>query len=502
MNPERGKTLLPWRRRHDRAGCGSKGKRGAILAWALVLGIGVLPAMAAEAARPNVLFISIDDLNDWIEPFNDPARSKPQIAGPNLRKLANRGVAFTNAHTPVALCKPTRASIMTGVYPRNNRSTIRHYRNHTHEFTGITTLTQHFRRHGYLTLGAGKIYPPLSRPERHWDVFVPFERPPNQKRNPAVLLNGLADMHEKDPFDWGAVEYEHLEMSDVQKAQWAIEALGKDYDRPFFLGLGFHFPHLPWYLPRVHLERYPLESVVLPVVREDDLDDVPPEGRKIAWWTPRARTNDYERSDHRKVLDAGAWKSAVRAYSAASTFVDVQLGRVLEALGNSAHADDTIVVVFADNGWHLGEKQRWRKMALWEESTRIPLVVSYSKALPRGREIGSAVSLVDLYPTLLELTGLPSPDHALDGKSLLETLDGGDAAGGRFAMSVWRRGNVAIRDDRWRYIRYAKGGEELYDHADDPMEHVNLLALPDAERHAERVAYFNRIIDRYHPRGL
>ena len=168
-----------------------------------------------------------------------------------------------------------------------------------------------------------------------------------------MLLNGLTDMHPKDPFDWGAVEYEILEMSDVRIAEWAIEALGKNYDQPFFLGVGFHFPHLPWYLPRVHLERYPVKSVVLPVVREDDLDDVPPEGRKIAWWTPRARTNDYEGSDHRKVLDAGAWKSAVQAYSAASTFVDDQLGRVLEALGNSAHADNTIVVAFADNGWHL-----------------------------------------------------------------------------------------------------------------------------------------------------
>ena len=492
--------LLPQRRRPHRTGGAATGVGGTLLSCALMVGTGVLPTMPAEAARPNVLFISIDDLNDWIEPFNDPARGKPKIAGPNLRELANRGVAFTNAHTPIPLCKPTRASIMAGLYPRNNRSTIRHYRNDTHEFTGITTLTQHFRRHGYLTLGAGKIYPPLRRPERHWDVFERFKRPPNQKRNPAVLLNGLADMHPKDPFDWGAVEYEHLAMSDVRIAEWAIRALGKDYDQPFFLGLGFHFPHLPWYLPRAHLERYPLESIVLPVVREDDLDDVPPEGKKVAWWTPRTRTSHYEGSDHRKVLDAGAWKSAVQAYSAASTFVDDQLGRVLEALGSSAHADNTIVVVFADNGWHLGEKQRWRKMALWEESTRVPLVVSYPKALPSGREVDTAVSLVDLYPTLLEMTSLPAPDHALDGRSLLRTLDGGDAGGQRFALSVWGRGNVAIRDDRWRYIRYTKGGEELYDHAGDPMEHVNLLALPDAGQHAERVAAFNRIIDRYHPR--
>ena len=474
------------------------GRGETLLIWALILGIGILPANPVEAARPNVLFVSIDDMNDWIEPFNEPARGKPVIAATNLQQLANQGVAFKNAHTPVPLCKPTRASIMAGVYPRNNRSTIKQYSKG--EFNGITTMTQHFRRHGYLTLGGGKIYPPLRNPERHWDVFEPYERPQDQKRTPGVLLNQLTGMHRADGFDWGVVDYEYREMSDVQITEWAVEALRKDYDRPFFLGVGFHFPHLPWYLPRSYMERYPLESVVLPVVKMDDLDDVPPEGRKIAWWSPLTKSDDYEGSDHFKVIEAGEWKQAVRAYSAASTFIDDQIGRIMDALRDSHHAENTILVVFADNGWHFGEKQRWRKMALWEESTRIPLIISYPKALPRGREVKSAVSLVDLYPTLLELTGLPSPDHELDGRSLLRTLDGGDAAGERFAMSVWGWGNVAIRDARWRYIRYAEGGEELYDHADDPMEHTNLLALPDAAQHAERVAYFNDIIDRYHPR--
>ena len=490
-------ALPPPRRRQDRAEGVARGRT--LLSWALVFGVCVLPAAAVEAARPNVLFVSIDDINEWIAPFNDPARGKPVIATPNLQALADRGVSFQNAHTPVPLCKPTRASIMAGVYPRNNRSTIPQFSDAEREFTGITTLTQHFRRHGYLTLGGGRIYPPLRRPERHWDVFRPFERPRDQKRRPGAPLNGLADLPGNDPFDWGVVEYNISEMSDVQIADWAIEMLGKDHDRPFFLGVGFHFPHLPWYLPRAYLERYPLASVVLPVVREDDLDDVPPEGKRLAWRTPRSRSHDYERSDHLRVLRAGAWKQAVQAYSAASTFVDDQIGRILQALENGPYADNTIIVAFADNGWHFGEKQRWRKMALWEESTRIPLIVSYPKALPRGREVESAVSLVDLYPTLLELAGLPPPGHELDGQSLLQTLDGGDATGERFAMSIWGKGNVAIRNARWRYIRYAKGGEELYDHAGDAMEHTNLLALPDAERHAERVAQFNRIIDRYHP---
>ena len=474
---------------------------GFLRAVALILALSAVSNGPAHAAPPNVLFISIDDMNGWIAPFNDGTRGKPVVATPNLQRLASRGVAFQNAHTPVPVCRPTRASILTGVYPRNHRSTIPQYSTREETLTGIASMTQHFRHHGYIALGGGKIYPPLADPGRHWDVYRPFERPANQKRNPDVVLSGLTGLHPRDGFDWGAVDYEHRDIADVQLTEWAIRVLQDEHDRPFFLGVGFHFPHLPWYLPSAYLERYPLDSVELPVVREDDLDDVPPEGRKIAWKSPRSKERDYEHSDHLKILAAGEWKRAVQAYSATSSFVDDQIGRILVALRDSRHADRTIVVVFADNGWHLGEKQRWRKMTLWEESTRIPLILSYPPELPAGRTVDSAVSLIDLYPTLLELAGLPRPDHELDGSSVLPLLAEGGASNDRFAMTVWGRGNVAVRDARWRYIRYSKGGEELYDHENDPMEHTNLLARPDAERHTERVAHFNRLIDRYHPRN-
>ena len=489
------------RRREERIQ-GSTARRSGLLLTlvAILVGSAFLPS-PVRAARPNVLFISIDDMNGWIEPFNEGTRGKPVIFSPNLRRLANEGVAFRNAHTPVPVCRPTRASILTGIYPRNNRPIIAQYSNREETLTGVASLTQHFRRHGYVALGGGKIYPSLSDPKRHWDVYRPFERPANQKRDPDVVLSKLTGLHPRDGFDWGAVEYEQQELSDVQLADWAIRVLQGEHEQPFFLGVGFHLPHLPWYLPRTYLERYPLDSVVLPEVKEDDLDDVPPEGRKFAWKSPLSKQVDYEHSDHLKVLEAGGWRRAVQAYSAASTFVDDQIGRLLEALHDGRHADNTIVVVFGDNGWHLGEKQRWRKMTLWEESTRIPLILSYPPVLPRGRAVESAVSLIDLYPTLLELAGLPRPDHEMDGSSLLPLLKDGGADDDRFAMTVYGRGNVTIRNARWRYIRYAKGGEELYDHEDDPMEHTNLLAKPGAERHAERVAYFNRLIDRYHPRN-
>ena len=453
-----------------------------------------------EAIRPNVLFISFDDMNDWISPLNDNTRGKPVIETPNLQALAAEGTLFTNAHTPAPLCQPARASLMAGVYPRNGDMMISQFRHHG--FTGITTITQHFRNNGYVALGGGKIYPPLDRPELHWDIHVPFERPSNQKRR-GPALNGL-DLPENDGFDWGAVALKYEEMSDVQIAEWAIEALQRTYDKPFFLGVGFHFPHLPWYLPLEYLERHPLESIVLPVAPDDDLDDIPIRGRNIAWATPRTWSNPrnlgYVHSDHHAVVQAGEWRRAVQAYSAACTFIDDLIGRILEALSRSGHGDNTIVVVFSDHGWHLGEKQHWRKMTLWEESTRVPLILRYPEGLPSGRVVKDAVSLVDVYPTLLELAGLPQPPHPLDGNSLTGIV-GGDVAGERYALTALGRGSVAIRDARWRYIRYGSdGGSELYDHRNDPMEHTNILASPaGADRYASRIAHYNELIDAYHP---
>ena len=274
----------------------------------------------------------------WITPFNDPARGKPVVA--------SEGVAFLNAHTPVPLCRPTRASIVTGLYPGNNR----HYSTRREALADITTVTQHFRHHGYVTLSGGKIFPPLANPERHWDVYRPFDRPAHQKRTPGRKLNALPDWSRKDGFDSGAVEYQYDELSDVRIAKWAIRALKDDHDRPFVLGVGFHLPHLPWYLPSAWLDRYPLDSVELPEVREDDLDDVPPEGRRIAWMGPRGEPASYESSDHRRVLMPGKWKRAIQAYSAASTFIDGLVGRILDTLRQGPNAENTVVVVFADNG--------------------------------------------------------------------------------------------------------------------------------------------------------
>ena len=497
-----------YRRRMTRRTIGLGAVVAVAAAAASAVGFAVAGSMAPEAAssgastqqasrstHPNVLMIVIDDMNDWVAPLNDGRRGKPRIPVPRLQALAAQGTLFANAHTPAPLCVPARASFVTGRYPRNGHPVVGSYRDDRFD---IVTITEHFRDNGYHTVGGGKLFPPVMDINRHWDEYVPFDRTIAEKRQ-GPALNGLT-LVERDQFDWGPTDHPENELVDARIAAWAVDRLQTlDSSQPFFLGVGFHFPHLPWYLPRRWLERTPLESVRLPAVGKDDLGDLPPQGRNIAWAAPRQRNvYDYAHSDHRRVLDGGEWPRAVQAYSAANAFIDEMLGRVLDGLHRSRHDDNTIVVVFSDNGWHLGEKQHWRKATLWEESTRVPLVIRFLPRVPVGKVVHAPVSLVDIYPTLVDLAGLPPPSHILDGVAL------GELASGRIERSMvltaWHEGSVALRDEHWRYIRYAPNVGELYDHRQDPMEHTNLLAEPGAwQRHAQRLSRYDAFVGRYHP---
>lgn len=461
-----------------------------------------VPSVAAgtrpvgRASQPNVLLIAIDDMNDWVAPLNDGRRGKPVIQTPNLTALAAQGILFTNAHTPAPLCTPARASIFAGLYPRNGAATIGAFQDR--RFDSTVTLTEHFRNHGYRMIGGGKLYPVLADVARHWDEYLPFDRAVNEKRQ-GPALNGMA-LLERDQFDWGSTDVAEEELVDARLAAWAADRLQTlDPAQPFFLGVGFHFPHLPWYLPPRWLARTPIETVQLPATAEDDLDDVPEQARKLAWSAPRQRNvYDYVRSDHHRVLSSEGWRGAVQAYGAANAFIDSMLGRVLDALRYSPHYDNTIVVVFSDNGWHLGEKQHWRKATLWEASTRVPLVVWYPGRLPAGKVVHVPASLVDIYPTLVRLAGLPPPPHQLDGVALDE-LAGGDIRQ-RLVLTAWTNGYLAVRDEHWRYIRYASNAGELYDHRRDPMERTNLLAAPGGRtRHALRLDRYHAFMTRYLP---
>ena len=449
-----------------------------------VLALLVGAAALRGAERPNVLFIAVDDLNDWVGPLG----GHPQARTPHLDRLAARGTLFANAHCAYSLCNPSRASVMSGLLPSTsgvfgNQQDWRKAR----KIRGRPTLPQYFRMHGYWTGAAGKIYhanhggPQGALTGGHGGRRG-FNHPPSWvERYPSLDVqipdlvvrtgqnwNGLDIWH----WDWGPIDHPDEATADGRCVAWAIEQLKREHTRPFFLALGIYAPHGPWYCPRPYFEKHPVEGVQLPLVKGDDLDDVP----DVAKGYTRSRTN-Y----HRLVVENGLYEAAVQAYLAQITFADAMVGRVLGALNESRYRSNTIVCLWSDHGWYLGEKRRWHKGGLWEEATRVPLIIAAPGRAGAGSRCERAVSLVDLYPTLVDLCGLP-PRGDLDGESLVPLLGDPSARRGRPVITVHgggARASYAVRTDRWRYIRYYTGDEELYDHRSDPQEWTNLAGHPE-----------------------
>jgi arylsulfatase A-like enzyme len=414
--------------------------------------------IAAETERPNVLFIAVDDLNDWIGCLG----GYPGCKTPNIDRLASEGLLFTRSYCAAPACNPSRAALMTGVRP----STSGVYLNPQPwrpAMPDAVTLPQHFMAHGYEAVGSGKIYHGRYPDDASWNDYL--KKTGDPKPTPQVL---------KDPRSrsggivWGKLNVNDEDMDDYKMANYAIEYLQKKHDKPFFLACGIFRPHMPWQVPQKYYDMYPLEKITLPKVRDDDLADVPTAGVKMA----------KPQGDHGKMLKTGNWKHAVQAYLASITFADVQVGRVLDALEHSNYAKNTIVMLWGDHGWHLGEKHHWRKFSLWEEATRAPLMIKAPGVTQPGSLCHRTVDFISIYPTLAELCGLPLFDQ-LEGKSLLPLLKNPVAKWNRPALTSHGRNNHAIRTERWRYIRYADGSEELYDHSKDPMEWANLAGLSE-----------------------
>jgi len=282
--------------------------------------------------------------------------------------------------------------------------------------------------------------------------------PPNRP------LNGIPKTAH---FDWGPVDVPDEEMGDRKVAAWAIKQLQQEHDKPFFLGCGFFRPHLPWYVPPKYFDMYPPDKITLPNVNENDLDDVPPIGRKMA----------RPEGDHKKVIEHKQWRKAVQGYLASISFVDTCVGRVIDALDRSAYADNTIIILWSDHGWHLGEKLHWRKFALWEEATHNVLMVVAPGVTRPGQRCPRPVSMLDIYPTLIELCNL-SEKNELEGRSLMPLLRNPQAKWERPALTTHGRNNHSLRSERYRYIRYSDGTEELYDHDNDALEWDNLANDP------------------------
>jgi arylsulfatase A-like enzyme len=409
------------------------------------------------APRPNVLFIAIDDLNDWIGCLG----GHPQVKTPNLDRLAGRGVLFSRAYCSAPACNPSRASLMTGVLP----STSGVYLNGQPwrpVMKDVTPLQESFKRAGYDVLGRGKIYH-HGRGEEFftesgWDTYIPKSGDPLPPTRP------VSGIPKTSHFDWGPVSAPNTQMDDTKVTDWCIEQLSRSRQRPLFLACGLFRPHLPWYVPQEWFDLYPLEDIVLPTVNDDDLADIPLAGRRMA----------RPERDHHNVNKHGQWRQAVQGYLASISFTDWNVGRLLDALDQSPYKDNTLIVLWGDHGWHLGEKLHWRKFALWEEATHAPLMFVVPSLTPVGRVCQRPVSFADIYPTLKDICRLPAPSQELEGVSLRPLLAAPEASWERPALTTHGRGNHSVRSEKWRYIRYSDGSEELYDEEKDPLEWTNL----------------------------
>ena len=450
-----------------------------------------------ESKPPNILFIAIDDLNDWVGCMN----GRSDMHTPNIDRLADSGVLFTNAHCSAPACCPSRTSLLTGVSPStsgvySNRDEWRE----SEVLKDAVTIPEYFGSKGYTVKGCGKIfhalswiqsdygkdqndpdiwnefYPSKSRqlPESYWPEGAVIDSA-KTVRWPEVAGNGTPNRPSYF-FDYGSLGTDEL-MADSKVVDWAIEQLLKQYEDPLFLAVGLYRPHIPWFVPESYFDRYPLTSMEMPEVMANDLEDV-------SSYTDRWLRRTWQQW----MIENDEWKNAVQAYSASITFCDAMVGRLLDGLKQSEKEDNTIVILWSDHGMHIGEKEHWEKFTLWEESTRVPLIFRIpGNENQAGRRCNEAVSLLDVYPTLVDVLGDYIPE-SLEGVSLKSLLFDANAMRREPALTTYGPGNHAVRSDRWRYISYANGDEELYDHKMDPNEYQNLAKMESYRDTIRRLA--------------
>jgi choline-sulfatase len=444
----------------------------------VMIGIWATALAASAAQKPNVLFIAIDDQNDWVGPL----RGHPLAKTPNLDRLAQRGTVMTNAHCQAPLCNPSRTSLMLGLRPTTTGIYgLAPWFREVEPWRERVTLPQHLKAYGYRTLTAGKIYHggaggPQKR-GKEFDVWGPpggvGVKPPHKLIPPTPMGNHAL-------MDWGVFPHRDEDKGDYGVASWAVEQIkAAPKHEPFFLAAGFALPHVPCYATQPWFDLYPDDDSVLPEIREDDRADTPRFSWYIHWKLPEPRLKWIRQNNQ--------WRNLVRSYLACTSFIDAQIGRLLEALEASGQADNTIVVVWGDHGYHLGEKGITGKNTLWERSTHVPLIFA-GPGVSRGARVTSPAELLDIYPTLLELCGAPARSD-LEGVSLAPQLKDAKAPRARPAITSHNQGNHGVRTERWRYIRYADGSEELYDVQQDPREWTNLASRPE---HAGVIAEHRR----------
>ncbi len=395
--------------------------------------------------------IAIDDLNDWTGFLG----GHPQVKTPAMDALAARSAMFRRGYCNAPLCSPSRASVLsglqvqlTGVYDNN------------HTFRSVNgskpMLIDTLAAGGYTTKSIGKIDHVYASESQPLPTPVPY----------ANLQCASADTLGEGAFDWAPLAVADAAMPDYGYASQAIDFLNQPQAKPFFLGVGLVRTHLAWYLPQRFFDMYPLGSIVLPETPPDDLNDLGPTGKAIAL------AFNFQDCITRQNL----WANAVQAYLASISWVDSQIARVIAALDASAHANNTVVVLWSDHGFHLGEKFHWHKLALWEHTTRVPFLIR-EPAQTVGKVIDPCVSLVDMAPTILDYCGI-APAYTMSGRSLKPLIADPATPWDHPVLTTKDQYDYAIRTLEWRYIRYASGERELYAETTDPREYKNLAGDP------------------------
>jgi arylsulfatase A-like enzyme len=413
---------------------------------------------------PNILSISVDDLNDWIGCMQE----HPQALTPNIDKLAREGVLFTNAHCQAPICGPSRASVMTGLYPTSTGIYLQVKDKEIHNTSNLTQkvvfLNDYFEQFGYKTMGVGKIYHEgdgAKTFDEYGSSFEHFGPSPKKRLHYDPVLLGLPN---KTQTDWGAFPEADSLMPDYKAARWAVERIQQKHDKPFFLSVGFIRPHVPWHVPKKWFDMFPVEKIQLPPYLETDMEDISEMGKNVAELKEMPTT--------KWCIEKNEWKNAIQGYLASMAFVDAQIGKVLKALEESPYHKNTIVVLWSDHGYHMGEKNRFAKQSLWQRSTHSPLIFRtpwQEKNVVRNEP----VQLLDIYPTLSELCQLPA-NSMNEGHSLVPLFNPKNKSWQHNAITSFGQNNTAITGKRYKLIRYEDGSKELYDLKNDYNEWVNL----------------------------
>jgi len=485
--------------------------------WFCLFNMTLIPTSVSSQPdeKPNVLFILCDDLNDYVGCYH----SNPDAITPNIDKLAEKGIQFSCAHANAAWCAPSRTSLLSGFYPSTtltyNGQSIRQ----TRVFKNVKNIMQHFTDNGYNTYGTGKVF--HNTKEHEENVWTEYGQPADygpypQKGNKRLVhpdmpekyveltpglkefsIAPLSHIPEGNGYDgWyiGGSLFKYRDrknrdaMPDEKSAEFAVDVLGRDYQKPFFLAVGMIRPHAPYYLPDEFFEMFNPDSLTLPLILKNDLEDCAPELAKL---DPNREVRQLKH-----IIDGFGgeigWRKFLQAYLASVAFTDAQVGKVLKALENSKYAKNTIIVLTSDQGYHTGQKNLWFKGTPWERTTRIPLLVSIPGLQNAGKICRKPVSLIDLYPTLIDLCHLPKNPNGMNGPQLeghsmvpflLDPLygkwEGPDVAFTSLTQGADDKFYYAVRSDRYRYIYTYNHEEELYDHQTDSEEWHNQANNPE-----------------------